>query len=133
MLGPPNKLEVDCLLAALRVASFHVPVVTCQTDAMLSRVDANDIGSLLSVVEEVTVCGNSFQASNSVIYRREFMNRKLHTKCTLMSVCHECLPCTSLLEVESYQTIWSRSSALLKKNIAVSCVFTIVVEAQCYH
>lgn len=72
-LGPPNKLEVDCLLAALRVASFHVPVATFQTGAMPSRVDANDIRPLLSVVKEVTVCGNSVQASNSVIYRNSWI------------------------------------------------------------
>ncbi|KAG2101314.1 uncharacterized protein F5147DRAFT_314428 [Suillus discolor] len=67
VVGPPNKLEADCLLMALRVASFHVPVVTFRTDVLLSKVDANDIEPLLSVMEEVTVCGNSFQAGNLVI------------------------------------------------------------------
>ncbi|KAG1806135.1 uncharacterized protein BJ212DRAFT_1590635 [Suillus subaureus] len=49
--GQPNELQVNCLLAALRAASFHVPVVIFQTDASLNKVDANVIESLISVVE----------------------------------------------------------------------------------
>ncbi|KAG1901861.1 uncharacterized protein F5891DRAFT_1172304 [Suillus fuscotomentosus] len=123
LIGPPNKLEVDYLLAALRVTSFYLPVVTFQTDAMLSRVDANDIGSLLPVVEEVAVCRNSFQVNNSVT--SEFVNLKLHTKYTLMSVCHV-FHYWKLSHIE-------QSGLDPQKSIVVSCVFTIVVEAQCSH
>lgn len=52
LVGLPNKLETVYHLAALRVASFHVSVVTFQMDAPLSKVDAEDIELLLSVVEE---------------------------------------------------------------------------------
>jgi hypothetical protein len=57
LVGLPNKLETVYHLAALRVASFHVSVVTFQMDAPLSKVDAKDIELLLTVVEEVSVCG----------------------------------------------------------------------------
>jgi hypothetical protein len=56
LVGLPNKLETDYHLAALRIASFHVSMVTFQMDAPLSKVDAKDIELLLSVVEEVSVC-----------------------------------------------------------------------------
>lgn len=66
--GPPNKLEADCLLTALRVASFHVPVVTFRTEVPLSKVDANDLEPLLSVVEELLFVGRCSTMSLYVLF-----------------------------------------------------------------
>ncbi|KAG1824852.1 uncharacterized protein BJ212DRAFT_1476141 [Suillus subaureus] len=58
LVGAPEKLQVDCLLAMLAVASFQVPVVEFRTGtAPLSTVHKNNITSLLSVVREVTYYG----------------------------------------------------------------------------
>ncbi|KAG1856959.1 hypothetical protein DFJ58DRAFT_783726 [Suillus subalutaceus] len=58
LVGAPEKLHVDCLLAMLAVASFQVPVVDFQTSTPLSTVHMNNIVPLLSIVREVTFCGN---------------------------------------------------------------------------
>ncbi|KAG1824833.1 uncharacterized protein BJ212DRAFT_549302 [Suillus subaureus] len=54
LVGAPEKVQVDCLLAMLAVASFQVPVVDFQTSTPLSTVHMNNIAPLLSIVREVT-------------------------------------------------------------------------------
>ncbi|KAG2138954.1 hypothetical protein DEU56DRAFT_329568 [Suillus clintonianus] len=61
LVGVPKKRQVDCLLAVLAVASFRVPVVDFQTDEPLSKVYINKIEPLLSIVGEVSFCGNLLQ------------------------------------------------------------------------
>ncbi|KAG2040223.1 hypothetical protein BDR03DRAFT_949378 [Suillus americanus] len=61
LVGTPNKRQVDCLLSMLAVASLRVQVVDFQTDAPLRKVCMNHVKSLLSVVGEVTFCGNALQ------------------------------------------------------------------------
>ncbi|KAG2157640.1 uncharacterized protein EDB93DRAFT_804049 [Suillus bovinus] len=61
LVGTPKKQRVRDLLPVLAAASFQVPVVDFPTDAPLRKVHMSSIESLLSVVGEVTFCGNVLQ------------------------------------------------------------------------
>ncbi|KAG1744979.1 uncharacterized protein EDB91DRAFT_1335451 [Suillus paluster] len=56
-VGDLKKPAVDCIMEALAVASCHEPAVDFQTTTPSSEVDMDIFEPLLSVVKEVTVCG----------------------------------------------------------------------------
>ncbi|KAG0704087.1 hypothetical protein DFH29DRAFT_997975 [Suillus ampliporus] len=57
VVGELKKPEVDCIMAGLSVASCHGPAVDFQMATPPSQVDMDIVEPLLSVVKEVTVCG----------------------------------------------------------------------------
>ncbi|KAJ8590805.1 hypothetical protein M405DRAFT_932573 [Rhizopogon salebrosus TDB-379] len=59
LVGEPGEIQVENVMAALVVASCHLRVIDFQPEKArpLSKVDAGVAEPLLSVVEEVTVCG----------------------------------------------------------------------------
>ncbi|KAG2138984.1 hypothetical protein DEU56DRAFT_330436 [Suillus clintonianus] len=72
LAGLPQKGQVKCLLAALGVAPFQVPVVDFQTDAPLSKAQMNNIAPLFSIVGEVTLYGELAQINE---YRHSRMEK----------------------------------------------------------
>ncbi|KAG1729794.1 hypothetical protein EDB19DRAFT_106070 [Suillus lakei] len=70
LVGTPKKQQVNCLLVALAVASFQVPVVDFQMDTPLRKAHMNNIEPLLSVVGEVTFCGKPLQINEHRNSRR---------------------------------------------------------------
>ncbi|KAG2346134.1 hypothetical protein BDR05DRAFT_959715 [Suillus weaverae] len=52
-----KSLEVECIMAALTMATFHEPTIDLQMATPPSEVDMDIVEPLLSVAKDVTVCG----------------------------------------------------------------------------
>jgi hypothetical protein len=64
-MGELDQAGVDCIVAALAVASCNVQVIDLQTDTPPCEVDADMIETLFSTVNEVTVCGELLHCPGS--------------------------------------------------------------------